>query len=409
MGSSPASLRPPSPPGDHEGGFAPRLEQRPESASTVSRIPRPTCLVGLRRSLASSWASSCRRNRINRRNSSKRTSFVAPGRSRSILRYLTPLSRSSRRIATRTAASNAQSGASSSDNVFRTNVSASANLPAQRSASQYIRRAFRGTSSTVSNAADASSGCPAASSRQANSVTMPGRIFSSRSAALASHFFPHPESPLMNAIRPRTIAYRDESLAAPLNPVNAFSTRPSSSICTAASAQASLTAFESHALGSLLSAKSKSPAANFVRDRFARAAARSARRIGYRSARGVDSVRYAASYRPALRSDWALCAIGAGSSGCSSFALRRSASASTSRPRDRRATDLTRYASLRIASSGSAATTSDARAAASSATVGSYTPTSPQALVISARARTTKTSDVRVPSFINDSVASRTS
>ena len=37
MGSSPASLRPPSPPGDHEGGFAPRLEQQPESTSNVSR------------------------------------------------------------------------------------------------------------------------------------------------------------------------------------------------------------------------------------------------------------------------------------------------------------------------------------------------------------------------------------
>ena len=36
MGSSPASIRPPSPRCDYHGGFAPQLEQRPESLLTPS-------------------------------------------------------------------------------------------------------------------------------------------------------------------------------------------------------------------------------------------------------------------------------------------------------------------------------------------------------------------------------------
>ena len=50
MDSSSASLRLSSPPGDHEGGFEPRLEQRPQSVPIVSRCRGPTYLVGLRRS-----------------------------------------------------------------------------------------------------------------------------------------------------------------------------------------------------------------------------------------------------------------------------------------------------------------------------------------------------------------------
>ena len=37
VAQSSVSLRPPSPPGDHERGFAPQLEQRPGSVSTVSK------------------------------------------------------------------------------------------------------------------------------------------------------------------------------------------------------------------------------------------------------------------------------------------------------------------------------------------------------------------------------------
>ena len=44
MGSSPASLRPPSPPGDHQRGFVRQLEQRPWSvqlsASTEAGMRR---------------------------------------------------------------------------------------------------------------------------------------------------------------------------------------------------------------------------------------------------------------------------------------------------------------------------------------------------------------------------------